>query len=183
MTISVYDGDGSAFNLSGPPGSAEAEQLFLDWFADQGIPAVPSAFTGRSDYQGFINKGVPAGGLFTGAEVLKTPEEAILFGGEAGVAYDINYHKAGDTVTNCNGTAWVVNTKAIAHTIGTYGRSWEGFPERAPANSTVKRDISTVPKGRGAVLPVSRRSSRLRRGATRGRAGFSKGAHCQKDEL
>ena len=97
---SVYDGDGSAFSVSGPPGSAEAEQLYLDWFADQGIPTVPSAFDGRSDYQSFIGKGVPAGGLFTGYESLKTAEEAVLFGGQAGVAYDINYHKAGDTVSS-----------------------------------------------------------------------------------
>ena len=158
----VYDGDGSAFNVSGPTGSAEAEQLFLDWYADQGLPSVPSAFTGRSDYEAFINNGIPASGLFTGAEQVKTAEEAVLFGGEAGVAYDINYHQAGDTVDNLNAVAFVTNTKLIAHTIGVYGRSWEGFPKRDTANA--KRGISPVPKGRGAVLPVSRRSSKLRRG-------------------
>ena len=71
-----------------------------------------------------------AGGIFAGAEGIKTAEEAALFGGEAGVAYDINYHGAGDTVSNCNGTAWVINTKAIAHTIAKFGTSWEGIPKR-----------------------------------------------------
>lgn len=28
----IYDGDGSAFNISGPPGSAAAEKLFEDFF-------------------------------------------------------------------------------------------------------------------------------------------------------
>lgn len=56
---------------------------------------MPSEFSGRSDYAAFIENGIPSGGLFTGAEVLKTEEEVEMFGGEAGVAYDVNYHKIG----------------------------------------------------------------------------------------
>ena len=158
----VYDGDGSAFNLSGPPGSAEAEKLFLDWFASQNIPTVPTEFSGRSDYQGFINNGIPASGLFTGAEGIKSAEEAALFGGEADVAYDVNYHEAGDNVANCNWTAWLVNSKAIAHTIGTYAVSWEGFPTRNGTNGTsvARRSI-----GGGA-----RRSKNLLEGRWNGRS-------------
>lgn len=139
----VYDGDGSAFNLSGPIGSAEAEQLFIDWFASEGIPTIPTEFSGRSDYQGFIDKGIPASGLFTGAEGIKNDEEAALFGGEAGVAYDVNYHLVGDDVSNVNGAAWLVNSRAIAHTLGTYGVSWDGFPTRNGTNSTslVRRSV------------------------------------------
>lgn len=47
---------------------------------------VPTAFDSRSDYAAFSAAGIPVGGLFTGAEVLKTPEEVALFGGKAGVA-------------------------------------------------------------------------------------------------
>lgn len=43
--------------------------------------------TGRSDYGPFLEVNVPSGGLFTGAEAVKTPEEAFLFGGEAGAPY------------------------------------------------------------------------------------------------
>ena len=50
----------------------------------QDIPYKPTAFDGRSDYFGFINVGIPAGGLFTGAEGIKTAEEAAVFGGTAG---------------------------------------------------------------------------------------------------
>ena len=71
----IYDGDGSAFNLSGPPGSAQAEAFFEDWFASNGLNSVPTEFSGRSDYGPFLDAGIPAGGLFTGAEVEKTEEE------------------------------------------------------------------------------------------------------------
>jgi hypothetical protein len=71
--------------------------------------------------------GVPVGGLFTGAEVLKTVEEERLFGGQAGVAYDVNYHGAGDNVSNVNVGAWIQNSKAIAHAVATYGLSFESL--------------------------------------------------------
>lgn len=124
----VYDGDGSAFNISGPPGSAAAEQLFIDYFKnDAGLPTVPTAFNSRSDYAAFAAAGIPVGGLFTGAEVLKTVEEAKLFGGEAGVAYDVNYHGAGDNVANVNVGAWIQNSKAVAHAVATYGISFDSL--------------------------------------------------------
>ncbi|KAF2840271.1 Zn-dependent exopeptidase [Patellaria atrata CBS 101060] len=126
----IYDGDGSAFNLSGPPGSAEAEVLFEKYYTDRDLPSVPSAFTGRSDYGPFLDVDIASGGLFTGAEVVKTPEEAAMFGGEAGVAYDVNYHKAGDNMTNLNKEAFLVNAQAIAHVIATYARSFESLPPR-----------------------------------------------------
>lgn len=98
----LYDGDGSAFNITGPPGSAEAEHFFADWFAEQGLATTETDFDGRSDYGPFLEAGVPAGGIFTGAEELKTEEEVALFGGEAGVAYDVNYHQVCPAVTVLN---------------------------------------------------------------------------------
>ena len=71
----VYDGDLSDSEPpegGAPPASADIEQLFLDYFESQGLPTEPTAFDGRSDYGPFIFAGIPAGGLFTGAEVLKT---------------------------------------------------------------------------------------------------------------
>lgn len=74
---------------------------------------MPTAFDGRSDYGPFIAEGldIPAGGLFTGAEGIKTAEQAALFGGTAGVAYDVNYHAKGDTYDNLNFDAFLVNAK------------------------------------------------------------------------
>ena len=67
-----------------PAGSAQIERLFLDYFASQGLVTEPTAFDGRSDYGPFIAAGIPAGGLFTGAEEIKTAEEAAIYGGIAG---------------------------------------------------------------------------------------------------
>lgn len=50
----------------------------LSWQAD---------FNGRSDYGPFIENGIPAGGLETGAEVIKTAEERTMFGGLAGMCH------------------------------------------------------------------------------------------------
>ncbi|KAI7473459.1 hypothetical protein KC357_g5510 [Hortaea werneckii] len=144
----IYDGDGSAFNLSGPPGSAQAEAFFEDWFASNGLNSVPTEFSGRSDYGPFLDAGIPAGGLFTGAEVEKTEEEAALFGGTAGVSFDPNYHQVGDNYTNLNFEAFVANTKAIAAAVAEYGTSFDSIPA---GNSTtkVKRSPSGV-KRRGS---------------------------------
>ncbi|EHK97568.1 putative leucine aminopeptidase 2 [Glarea lozoyensis 74030] len=139
----IYDGDGSAFNISGPPGSAAAEKLFEDYFRnDVGLNTIPTAFDSRSDYAAFAARGVPVGGLFTGAEVKKTPEQAVLFGGQAGVAYDVNYHGAGDNVSNLNVGAWIQNTKAIAHAVATYGISFASL-------GLGKRDIEKRSDGCG----------------------------------
>ena len=69
----VYDGDGSDTPTAGPPGSAQIEEVFDKYFADQGLPTDPTAFDGRSDYGPFIAVGIPAGGLFSGADGIKTP--------------------------------------------------------------------------------------------------------------
>ena len=174
--LAVYDGDGSAFNLTGPPGSAQAEALFNDYFNNiEGVPSVPTEFSGRSDYQAFINVGIPSGGLFTGAEGIKTAEQAELFGGQADVAYDVNYHLVGDTIDNCNAVAWVTNTRAIAHSIATYGNSWEGIPERS-SNTTVSRrssePITLSPRAR-LSKSVRRQSAAVdeRRVAVLGKSG------------
>ena len=116
----VYDGDGSAFGATGPNGSARVEQVFLDYFASQGLATEPTEFDGRSDYFAFINNGIPAGGLFTGAEGIKTADEAAIYGGTAGVAYDPCYHAACDDIDNLSNTALDQMSDAIAHSTLTF---------------------------------------------------------------
>lgn len=53
-------------------------------------------------------------GLFTGAEQPKTAEEQELFGGQAGVAYDVTYHTPGDGIDNVSMEALDINSDAIA---------------------------------------------------------------------
>jgi Zn-dependent M28 family amino/carboxypeptidase len=112
----VYDGDGSATPLAGPNGSGVIEDVFLD-FAGQGLPVEPTAFSGRSDYGPFIAVGIPAGGLFTGAEGIKTEEQVAIYGGTAGEQYDPCYHLACDTFENINLQALDQNSDAVAHAV------------------------------------------------------------------
>ncbi|MGH2791000.1 MAG: M28 family peptidase [Actinomycetota bacterium] len=93
----VYDGNGSDTPLKGPTGSANVEKVFLDYFASQGLKTAPTAFDGRSDYGPFIAVGIPAGGLFSGAEGLKTAAQVVDYGGIMGEQYDPCYHEACDT--------------------------------------------------------------------------------------
>jgi Zn-dependent M28 family amino/carboxypeptidase len=134
--LGIYDGDGSSFNLSGPTGSDVLEEDFESFFTSQDEPFVASAYTGRSDYAAFIENGIPSGGLFTGAEVLKTEEEAALFGGEAGAPYDANYHRAGDTIDNLNHDAFLINSLAIANSVAKYAISFDSLP---PVNPLQRR--------------------------------------------
>jgi Zn-dependent M28 family amino/carboxypeptidase len=116
----VYDGDGSAFGVKGPTGSANVEKVFLDYFASQNLPTEPTEFDGRSDYFAFINNGIPAGGLFTGAEGIKSPAQAAVYGGRAGQAYDPCYHQACDDIRNLSNTALDQMSDAIAHSTLTF---------------------------------------------------------------
>jgi Zn-dependent M28 family amino/carboxypeptidase len=111
----VYDGDGDETGTKGPSGSAAVEDVFVDYFAARGMETDPTAFDGRSDYGPFIAVGIPAGGLFTGAEGIKTAAQAAIYGGTAGVAYDPCYHQACDTITNVNTTAINQMSDAVAH--------------------------------------------------------------------
>ncbi|KAL5445949.1 hypothetical protein PMIN06_007913 [Paraphaeosphaeria minitans] len=130
----IYDGDGSAFNLTGPPGSAEAEAEFAYYFDKIAkVNHTEIEFDGRSDYGPFLDAGIAAGGIACGAEGIKTQEEFEMFGGAAGVPYDVNYHEDGDTYNNLNFEAFIVMAKAIAHSTATYARSFDSLP---PRNST-----------------------------------------------
>ena len=117
----IYDGDLSAFpapeGVSVPEGSDQIEYVFEDFYEEQALFYEGSEFSGRSDYQAFIEAGIPSGGLFTGAEGVKQDYQAEAYGGEAGVAYDPNYHQAGDDITNLDPEALDQNSDAIAYAV------------------------------------------------------------------
>ncbi|KAF8673964.1 peptidase M28 family [Rhizoctonia solani] len=141
--LAVYDGDGSAGTNPGPTpaGSGAIEKVFTDYFASKNLSSVPTSFDGRSDYGPFIADGIniPSGGLFTGAEGIKTEEQAKLFGGTAGVAYDVNYHAKGDTYDSLNFEAFLINAKASAHGMAIFIESTAAVEaEKAPANAPPK---------------------------------------------
>lgn len=118
----VYDGDNSAFPVgpgaaAGPLGSGEIEELFHRYFDSQSLASAETPFSGRSDYGPFIAIGIPAGGLFTGAEGVKTAEQAAIYGGTAGAPYDPCYHLACDTIANINDTTLDQMADAVAHSV------------------------------------------------------------------
>ena len=122
----VYDGDDSdgVGAGPGPTGSAQIEKKFEGFYNSRSVPFKGTDFSGRSDYQAFILNGIPAGGLFTGAEGIKTAEEAGM-GGTAGIAYDPCYHQACDTFANNSDEALGTNSDAIAYVTLSYAMSTE----------------------------------------------------------
>jgi Zn-dependent M28 family amino/carboxypeptidase len=112
----ILDGDDSdAVGAGpGPPGSAAVEEFFEEYYEGIGQAFKGTDLTGRSDYGPFIAVGIPAGGLFTGAESVKTEEEAAIWGGTAGEQYDPCYHLACDTFDNVSIEALDINADAVA---------------------------------------------------------------------
>jgi aminopeptidase Y len=101
----------NASNEGNPEGSGDLKQLYIDWYEKQGLNYTLIPFDGRSDYDGFIRGGIPAGGIATGAEGVKTEDEEAMFGGKAGDWYDPCYHQLCDDTSNVDLEAWEVNTK------------------------------------------------------------------------
>jgi Peptidase family M28/PA domain len=125
----VYDADESSFpapeGVPIPPGSTAIEDLYESYYTLVGEPYDDTAFDGRSDYQAFIEAGIPSGGLFTGAEVLKTEQQQAIWGGTAGEQFDPCYHLACDTFENIDLHALDVNSDLVAFAQLTFAYSTE----------------------------------------------------------
>ncbi|KAJ3277756.1 Leucyl aminopeptidase yscIV, partial [Blyttiomyces sp. JEL0837] len=59
--------------------------VFFDWFKRKGLSWFRFPFNGRSDFVAFMDAGIPAGGVITGEDEIKTFEQAEMFGGIAGM--------------------------------------------------------------------------------------------------
>jgi Zn-dependent M28 family amino/carboxypeptidase len=101
----VYDGDGSTFgsDVSGPAGSGTVENVLTRYWTQRGMASEPIPFDGRSDYVGFVNRGIPSGGIFAGAEAPKTAAQVAKYGGVQGEQLDPCYHEACDTWSTVTG--------------------------------------------------------------------------------
>jgi aminopeptidase Y len=125
----IYDGDDSdgVGAGPGPDGSAQIEALFESFYTQMGQPFKGTDFSGRSDYGPFIAVGIPSGGLFTGAEGIKTDEEVAQWGGTAGDQYDPCYHLACDTFDNINLEAYDTNVDAVAYAVLQYAMNTQSI--------------------------------------------------------
>ena len=106
----------------------------------------------------------PSGGLFTGAEQVKTPGQQAIWGGTAGQQFDPCYHEVCDTIDNIDRDALSVNSDLIAFAQLTYAHSTEsvnGVPGKkvpGPAFTlpTLAGPEGTFPDGlQGAAGPCS----------------------------
>lgn len=126
----TYDGDQSAPPGKSvprvPEGSPGIERAFVAYLKSAGKAAQDTSFDGRSDYDGFTRAGIPAGGLFSGAEANKTAEQATLWGGTADAPFDPNYHKATDTLEYIDRDALGINGGGVAYVVGLYAQDIGG---------------------------------------------------------
>ncbi|KAF3907933.1 hypothetical protein ABW21_db0204899 [Orbilia brochopaga] len=130
----------NATDENDPVGSAALRQLYEATYTKLGVNYTFIEFDGRSDYVGFIEAGIPAGGIATGAEGVKTKKEQEMFGGWAGGWYDPCYHQLCDDLGNVNETAWGVNARLVAETVASFASSFAGFPERTLESNKTKAE-------------------------------------------
>ncbi|MDQ0908404.1 aminopeptidase S [Streptomyces canus] len=94
------------------------EKTFKAYYAGLGVPTeIETEGDGRSDHAPFKNAGVPVGGLFSGADYVKTAAQAAKWGGTSGLAFDRCYHASCDTTANINDTALDRNSDAVAYAV------------------------------------------------------------------
>lgn len=138
----AYTGD-----FEPPYGTSDIESTFNRFFSNKSHSTVPQALSKRSDYAGFADWGVAFGGLFTGAENVKSAEEVEQFGGEIDVAYDKCYHQACDDLNNISQTALYVNTQSLAYVTTFYAFSQPVFPEQQaePVSTMRAMDVQIAP--------------------------------------
>ncbi|WGP05920.1 M28 family peptidase [Bacillus subtilis] len=147
--VGTLDSDGSDVpipdGVNVPEGSAELEKVFTDYFADIDQPNVGTDFSGRSDYQAFIDNGIPASGLFSGADGTKTAEEAEMFGGTVGAKHDTNYHQATDTIENVSKESIDIFAPAIGFAVHTLAYDLTDAPTDPPTEPTTPPTDPTDP--------------------------------------
>ncbi|MDQ0792939.1 M28 family peptidase [Streptomyces sp. B1I3] len=148
----VYDGDNSdgANTQSAPAGSDRLEQNIAAFLGKQGRPHAGTPFVARFDYGPFLDAGIPAGGTFAGAEALKTPAEAAVFGGTAGATFDPNYHGARDDINNISPTMLEENIDVIANSVGTYAHDISSVRPPATAATRTAADRAVVRPAAGS---------------------------------
>ena len=98
---------------AGPAGSAQVARVLTEELARVGVTAEGDVFDGLSDYDPFIQAGIPTGGVFSGDDTEKTDAQATAWGGEAGEVFDPCYHEACDRLDDVDRVALGRFTDAV----------------------------------------------------------------------
>ncbi|KAI5924874.1 hypothetical protein F4810DRAFT_709065 [Camillea tinctor] len=92
----VIGGTNPTTGLPGPAGSDRGVDVLRGFFGHNHIASKVVDYSGRGDYQTFLDVGIPAAGLFGGADGIKTPWEASNSPKQraaAGMPYDPVYNR------------------------------------------------------------------------------------------
>ncbi|KAI9502739.1 hypothetical protein GGI25_004463 [Coemansia spiralis] len=100
-------------------GSQRIQRVFENYFARHDYPYQVTDMVGGSDFLPFIDNGIPAGGVLTGAGEFKSIDERREHGGLANAALDTCYHRDCDTLLNINIDALKKMSRAAMYAIST----------------------------------------------------------------
>ena len=122
------DGDESAQTAPRPvpDGSAGIERTLAARLNTAGVRPADIPLGRTTDYAPFMVAGIPIGGVTTGSSQVKTEVQQRLWGGQAGVAFDPNYHTPRDTLDNVDRDALAVMASTVAFAVGAYAQQTDG---------------------------------------------------------
>jgi len=119
----IYNGSGASPDIRDKCVIIQRE--FELSFINQQKPYALTTFSGRSDYGSFIEIGIPAGGLSSGAETVKNSTRRSIFGGLANTAYDPCYHDYCDSFENVSEESLTTMASAAYHAVTHFANNVE----------------------------------------------------------
>lgn len=122
-------------------------ETFHAAFERKDLPSGHIDSGGRTDTFAFIEAGIPAAGLFSGAEGDKTRSQQRRYGGHAGRPYDACYHQPCDTIENISRRALREFSDAAFEVIRTMARKTPSSTEATAAASTAAGSPTPLYKG------------------------------------
>jgi len=134
----VYNGSGAATPIREQ--CVRIQREFERYLTSLGKPLLLTPFSGRSDYGPFIEVGIPAGGLFSGAEGVKNSTGRATFGGLANTPYDPCYHDYCDSFANISPESITTLGSAAYHVMAF-------FANNGPIVQQISADKKLAPRG------------------------------------
>ena len=164
----TYDGDQSTApdrNQSVPrvpEGSPGIERTLVAYLKSAGKTAEDTSFDGRSDYDGFTMAGIPAGGLFSGAEENKTERRSRSCGAAPPTRRSTRTTTRAPTpLDQIDRDCLGIQGGGVAFAVGFYAQDISGR-NGVPVREDRTRHVVTDPESGSPVLPRERVAARQR---------------------